>query len=371
MAVTFGQGFIVVSSRWSGFKAMLAAKELLLQFAEETDYYSLFALDGGVAYSTEIWKQNFQPSADYTEEQNAAALAEFEGGYKARANRPMEVRLEDGRIRQATEKSTQSRLTLYSHDWTDPTTWYSTATYVAGETATDSGDHQAYSLAHVKVIDSYHGKMTGEDALRDAQGRSFRVSVYVNGTKKTEQDPHSASGGDYTINYAAGTIHFLSANQPSDVVTVDYHHMVDSHFIISPTPGKNLRIDFAEVQFSTDVVITDSVVFQPYGLVDVFAPQLMPGVPSGTKIPLGDPLVYKGIKDFQNDAVRSYPAYPALGGSGWRGMTQPIVVFDWDYQAATVLVGAAQMEIHLFLEHDTPLEGTYATATFYCLSEDP
>jgi hypothetical protein len=276
----------------------------------------------------------------------------------------------DGRPRYAFEKSDVSKKTIISHDWTDPTTWVEQSVRVVDEVATDDGDHLSYSLAHDNVIDTYHGKCSQEDFLLSPGGFSYRVAVKVNDVAKTEQDPHYASGGDFTVNYNTGKIVFLSALDPADVVKVTYHYENGSQFTVKPDAGKALRLEFAEVQFSGDVQITDSVTFQPYGLVDVFAPQLMPGIPSGTKIPLANPVVYKSMTDFQNDAVKSYPSYPALGGNGWRGSPQPIVVLDWDYVSATVLRADAGMEVRLKLQHDTPFGGWYATATFYCLSED-
>lgn len=276
----------------------------------------------------------------------------------------------DGRQRFALEKSDVSKKTFISHDWTDPTTWVEQSVRVVDEVATDDGDHLNYSLAHDHVIDTYHGKCSQEDFLLDPNGNSYRVTVKVNDVVKTEQDPHYATGDDFTVDYNAGKIVFLSALDPADVVKVTYHYENGSQFTVKPEAGKALRLEFAECQFSGDVGITDSVIFQAYGLVDVFAPQLMPGIPSGTKIPLGNPVIYKSMTDFQNDAVKSYASYPALGGNGWRGSPQPIVVLDWDYVSATVLRADCGMEVRLKLQHDTPFSGWYATATFYCLSED-
>ncbi len=276
----------------------------------------------------------------------------------------------DGRKRFAVEKSDSTKKTIVSHDWTDPTTWAEASVRRVAEVVTDSGDHKKYTTNHLNIIDTYHGKVSQEDFLTDSGGHSYRAEVKVNGSVKTEQDPHTASGGDYTINYAAGEINFISALAPSDVVTVTYHYATLSTFTVKPEAGKALKLDFAEVQFSDDVVLADSVVFQPYGLVDVFAPQLVPGTyPSGTKIPLGNPVIYKTMTDFQNDAVKAYATYPVLGGSGWRGSPHAIVVLDWDYVTSTVLRSDLGMEIRLSLQHDVPFGGWYATATFYCISE--
>src|SRR3990167_297718 len=280
-----------------------------------------------------------------------------------------ESRTQDGKPIYALEKSDVNKATLISHDWTDPTTWYETSIRVADELVTNSGDNQRYVLAHTYIIDTYHGKISREDFIKDADGYTYRIEVKVNDVIKIEQDPHYGSGGDYTINYDDGYVDFLSPLDPADEVKAIYHYMVDSIFTIKPDAGKNLKIVFVEVQFSDDVILNDTVVFQPYGLVDVFAPQLMPGVPSGTKIPLGDPTKYKTMTDYQNEAVKAYATYPMLGGAGWRGSPKAIVIMDWDYVSSTVLNSAYGMEVRIKLEHDTEFDGWYATASFYCISE--
>lgn len=277
----------------------------------------------------------------------------------------------DGSPLLTTRKPDAPKVTLITPNWCDPTTWYPSSAYVEDEVAEDSGDHQTYNLDHQNVIDTYHGKITFEDYLKDSEGRSYRVVVKVDDVEKTEQDPHAGSSGDYTVDYAAGTVTFLSALTGTEVVTVTYHYANGSTFIVAPTAGKMLLVEKVEVQFSADIVMNDTVVFQPYGLVDVFAPELMPGVPSGTKIPLGDPLKYKTLPDLLNDSNHAYPAYPALGGSNWRSLSQAAYIFSWDYDVgATLLFASYGMEIRISLEHDSPNGGAFATAALYCTSEN-
>lgn len=279
----------------------------------------------------------------------------------------------DGSPILASKKPDSPKLTFITPNWCDKTTWYEGSTYVPNETATDSGDHTTYNLAHQYVIDLYHGKVTFEDVCRDSEGRSYRVVVKVNGEAKTEQDPHYGTGGDYTINYAAGTVTFLAALQAEDVVTVEYHYAASSSYTIAPTAGKILVIDKVEVQFSEDIEMRDTFIFQAYGLVEVFAPQLMQppySLPPGTKIPLGDALVYKTLGDLLNDSNHAYPAYPAVGGSNWRALKKAAYVFSWDYDVgATNLHANYGMEVRVSLEHDAVCGGAFATAAFYCTSE--
>lgn len=263
------------------------------------------------------------------------------------------------------------KLTLITPNWCDKTTWYTGSIYAEDEVATDSGDHQTYNLSHQNVIDTYHGKITFEDFLKDSEGRSYRVVVKVDDVEKTEQDPHVGSGGDFTVDYAAGTVTFAQALAGTEVVKVTHHYADTSVFIIAPDAGKKLLVEKVEVQFSSNIEMTDTFLFQAYGLVDVFAPQLMPGIPSGTKIPLGDPLKYKTLGDLLNDSNHAYPAYPAVGGSNWRAMPQAAYIFSWDYDVGMTLLSSSYgMEIRVSLEHDSVCGGSFATAAFYCTSED-
>jgi hypothetical protein len=284
-------------------------------------------------------------------------------------------RTADGRERTASEKSSANRTNFYTHDFTDPCSWYPKANRVVDETATDSGNHTTYTLAHVNVIDSYHGRLTQEDDLLSTAGHSLRVAVKVNGVSKTEQDPHYGTGGDYTVNYELGHVIFTSAKSAEDVVTVTYHYATTSVFTVKPDAGKQLLIDIAEVQFSEDINPRDTVLFEVWGIADYFYPPMYVGnypgqIPPGTLVRL-QRLAYKSMSDFHNDAFRSYPSYPALGDpNNWRAQSQPVTTFDWDYLGSVALSSAKGLEIRVSLEHDEPYDGYMATATFYCRAEE-
>lgn len=277
------------------------------------------------------------------------------------------------RLRVAIEKPDQPSVTIYTHDWTDPTTWYQQSSCLI-DTTPIRVSSKIYRLLHENIIDTYHGNLTNEDFLVDENNHSYRVIVKKNGNTLVEDDPHiGINSGDYHINYASGTIFFKNDVNENDVILVSYHYANNSIFTVKPDSGKVLRLEVVEVQFSRDVVLNDTVKFQPRGYCIAFAPQLAQSnggpYPDLTKIPLGNPVVYKTMSDFQNDALKAYPGYPAIGGSGWRGMYQEVFVFDWDYLRTKPLYHSLGMEVQVFLEHDVPFGGYYATATFYCTSE--
>lgn len=260
-----------------------------------------------------------------------------------------------------------SRLTFVSHDWTDKTTWFSDSVRVTGATLTRDSATK-YSFGHQFLIDTYHAKVWEEDDLLDGDGHSYRVKVSVDGVEKTERDPHVGTGGDFTVDYATGEATFLSDVAIEAVVTGEYHYENGSTFYVRPLAGKKFLIDKSEVQFSGNIELNDSITFETFGLVDVFAPQLVGAIPSGTLIPLKH-VRYKSIKDFYNEANGAMPTYPALGGTGFRAVQQPVVVMKWDYAALLEITSAYGMEVRIYLDHHVPMGGEYASATLYGLSE--
>jgi hypothetical protein len=244
-----------------------------------------------------------------------------------------------------------------SQNWCDKTTWWYSATHVSDETATTvDPERKVWSLAHQNVIDTYHGKLTGEEALPD-----YLVVVKVGGVTKGEQDPHYGTGGDYTVNYAAGTITFLSAVPGGTDPVVSYYHETGSTWIISPAAGEVWKLKGAESQFSDDVDMTDSMVYEVWA----YDPNDPPN-----KMMVAFPDYYKTMSDFVNDANKAYPTIPAFGSpTNWRASKRPITVFAWDFQTTTPLVSSWGMELRVRLEHDTPYAGTFATGTFYFIRE--
>jgi hypothetical protein len=272
----------------------------------------------------------------------------------------------DGRPKFAIGKRDDARHNYYSHNWCDPTTWYSSSVFVVDEIAENIGDNKIYQLDHYNVIDTYHGKIFGEDYLLDHDGYSYRVTVKVNGEVRTEHDPHYvdySDAYDYIIDYANAKIIFAETLQSTDEVMVTYHYENGSDFRVCLTENKNHFIECGEAQFSEDVEITDSIKYQ------VFVTN--PHYPTGPKkIPYGIPHVYKTITDFQVEAVKAYPKYPPLGGSSWRGLQKSVLVLNWDYVTGTTLQYAYDAEIRIWLDHDKPFGGTYASMTFYGFDEE-
>ena len=362
----------VITLRWQDFKQLVINKMLLVQYITNVDGYCVFSFDQNIAYKCTLifttLSSDYPFDYDYSQTQNDLDVADFLTNYLPKTNKPIIQNTalngvpitSDGRIRIAAEKSSLNKSTIYSPNYCDQTTWFPSAVYVVNETVSQSVDGY-YHLAHSSIIDSYHGKISNEDYLLGPDGYSLRVTVVQDGYTMTEQDPHFATGGDYVINYTTGIIYPVTLNQP---ITVTYHYANGSTFTINPPTGMEIIIDSAECEFSTDIILTDTVEFIVMGYASVFAPQL--GLPAGYRIPLST-TKYKTMNDFYNDAVKSYPVYPPMGGSGWRGVNVPSTVLNWDYISATAISSALGMQVIIKLEHDTPFGGLYATTTFFTI----
>lgn len=336
---------------WAEFKKWLNGTYAYLPFiyAESATSYTIAAIDSTITRTFSI---------------NKIDATEFEAGYKAMANKSLVPLTADYRQRVALEKPSGSRATQITFNWCDKTSWYPDAARIVDETPTEPENEAYYQLAHTYLIDTYHGKIFGEDFLKDANNNSYRVVVKVDGVTKTEQNPHTGSGGDYTIDYVNGRITPLSWSRGTGAVTVTYNYAQTSKFWVKPPTGCKLVVNAVEVQFAGNLDLTDTAIFQPRGLASYWAPQY--GLPAGTKIPLGNPLMYKTIRNFYDDAMKSYPPYTALGGNSWRGSQQAMILLDWDYTRTTDLYDSKGMDIEVRLEHDAAYGGEFATVTFYC-----
>lgn len=273
---------------------------------------------------------------------------------------PQEVRLAgattfDNKLRVSAEKSSAPTRNIYSHDFTDRTTWWTASVFVSHEQA-DALDEerQVFVLDHPFVIDTLHAKISNEEALR-VSAEGYAVSVWIDSVLQTEADPHTGDG-DYQVNYQTGRITFVTPVALGAVVEVTYRYATTSAFEIVPQPGKNVTPLQAEIQFTTDIEIQDTLRYQ----VMVWDPE------NEVHVPHGEPTVFKCFKDYLNDSQRAYPTYPGNGTVGnWRALPVPSIIMDWDYLGENALKSLYGAKLRIWLEHDEPFTGTFCAATFY------
>ena len=188
---------------------------------------------------------------------------------------------------------------------------------------------------------------------QDANG----LKVKVDGVQKTERAPWAVSGGDFEIDYATGTVTFFEAQ--TGVVMADYSASASSLFIIAPTEGKRLWMEYSEVQFSRDIDIKSNTYFQPWAYNPADPPN---------KVPVAAATTYKTLDNYIEEANGCYPSIPPMGGT--RGFSQYRETFPFKYATIKELLPSYGLEIRVWLEGDVPFGGEYGTATFYCTSRD-
>lgn len=87
--ITPGASFIVLASQWTAFKAIaITGKALLVQYDDDGDVYTIFALDGVECYQTTIWKGTVPDTVtpSYSQAQNDADKTDFVNNYLPTAN---------------------------------------------------------------------------------------------------------------------------------------------------------------------------------------------------------------------------------------------------------------------------------------------
>ena len=362
---------------WNTLKTIQASRLLSWQHKEYPDRYEVFVVDGGIEFNTVLFKQTASIAGGLTP-QMVSDVQDFETNILPKSNQQaIDKRSASGRQWVTVFPPEGQSRTVVTHDWSDPTTWYENSIRVVDEVATNSGDNLTYNLSNGNVIDVCHGKILGEDFLKDSQGNSYRVQVKVNGVQKTEVDPHTGSG-DYTVDYAAGKVTFSSALNPTDEVRVTYYYAGGSRFTIKPKSGEILYISSIRAVFTDNIDVRDTMRFVPYGLADVFAPTMVSSgqVASGTLIQLDDGISYKTFQDYVVESSNTSNRVQTIGGlsGNWRSSPGPLNKFEWRYEALSTLYSSYGMEIRIFLENDVPfgsIDGArpLAKAAFECFVE--
>jgi len=262
---------------------------------------------------------------------------------------------DDNRIRISQEpRKSGSTTVIVSHNWCDPTTWYTQSERVVGETLIDSGDGYTFTSSQPNWIDLTHGKVYREDLISS----SYTPVIKIDGYEATERIPWANSGGDFTINYSDGSVTFFSS-QSGKTITADFSYENGSLFVVSPNNGKRLWVEYSEVQFSKDVDLTGSTYFQPWA----YNPMDLPN-----KVPITAATIYKTFDNYIEEANGCYPEIPAMGGT--RGILNPRITFPFKYSIVKELLSSFGVEIRIWISNDIPFKGEYGTVTFYCTSYD-
>lgn len=233
---------------------------------------------------------------------------------------------------------------IASHNLCDPTTWYTSAVQVLDHTLVDQGDAKTFRSANADYqanwIDASHGKILRENLIR----AQYAPHITVNGVTQTENSMF-VQDGDYSIDYATGTVTF-NEEQVGQTVWADFWHATTSEWILAPQPGTVLVIKDSETQFSEDLLWNDAIVYD---------------------VSFGGQVVrtseYRSIMQMMMEARGAHPAVPSVGGPG--GIPSPMHGFPFIYAAATPLPSSMLAQIKVRLAHDIPFGGSHSSITFY------
>lgn len=277
--------------------------------------------------------------------------------------------------------------TIYcSSNFCDKCTWYGGSVRVTEEVLT-SNDGYTWSSANTFWVDMASGRVLDDDGIADEQRllnpgdpHGYQVVVTVDNVEKTCRDHFATSGGDYEVYFEDGYIK-STTDWTGSVVKCSYSYADDSVFILAPLPGYTLNIEAAESDFTTDVVMNDCILYEVKGLVDVFAPELMPGVPSGTKITLLSNK-YKRLGQILTEAIGSFPTIKSLGVADEhkglslkeirrqsRGVNSDFIAVPFRYATMRSLNSAYGLELHVKLENNNVFGGSHCSLTLYCTSK--
>lgn len=265
----------------------------------------------------------------------------------------------DGNQKITVQPRIGSSKTIITHNFADPCTWWQESIEVSGEILTPkvADNYDTYTCENVNIIDCEHGRITFDSGIDP----KYKIKVEVN-------DNTVESG--FIFNYELGEITFDPPLTVSDTVKLSYYYATDATFTIAAIPGKKLKIENVETQFSENVKISDSVEFhfEEWG----YNPYDLPN-----KI-MYKTTIYKNIKNFMDESNNGfYKFMPAMDN-----LTQGVHVFIWNYPASRQIIYSQGAEVRLkmksvedgsFSKKITGKSGEdieIATVAFYSISED-
>lgn len=275
-------------------------------------------------------------------------------------------RTKGGKQVQSNYPNTTKHTNIKSFNFADPTSWFEQAVHVQSETHDITSSTSTVDLNNDKIINATQGNIHDEMHITDDNGYDYAIDVWVNGTKKSEEDFHTGNG-DYSVDYQNGTLTFNNALSDGDTVEVDYHHadlnsnsdMPASMWHVEPEDGKKLDIVRAELQSTADLNMLDSMRFE-IGYYDA----------NGNWVNIQDPNVYKTWHDVLIESNGAMPQYQPPSSPDKRDLQKPVDVFQWDYTSTITLKSSQNICVRIYNEHDVPHDGNYLTVTLYCLVED-
>lgn len=356
---------------WNQIKAVADARKLTFQWFQFETQYFIIVIDGSL--EAICWLDISTPPLP--------GQIDFETNYKPRGNSRQENRIFNDRGGMIVDTdyrrgpSGSSAITLNTHCFGDRTTWFQNSARVVGETLTDTGNGLAFSAVNPHWINtasnrlSYTYKKWPTRTGVFVPQTTWAVNISIGGVL---QNPST-----YTVDFAGGRVTFL-LSQAGQTVLCDYSHnnntINPSEFLVIAPLHFKYVLENIEIQMSQNISFSDPIIFEvwagPIGsTVNSFNhPQL--GWFPGALYDAGygqQRMIYRDIRDFLNMSNNTGSvALPATGG-----LTQPILIFPFEYVKAVVLDSQNAALIRLKLVNDVQIANCeLGTCTFY-MDVDP
>lgn len=389
MSIHLSSQFTQKYYTWTNWKIIQLSKSGNHQFDDDNIVYIIYFYDQPEVYLCTIWK-NIVPdgiiSGGYSQEQNDADRTDFENNYKSKSNKSLQIRDFEGRDVHVTLPRSGSEFATVTHNFCDPCTWFNGSVRIT-EILTNHGDGYRFDGSNINWIDMITGRVRGDDDIALVQQEEnpvdmhgYQVVITIDGQTMNMCPIFSKIDGDYWINFEDGYIIFLNS-QIDKTITASYSYANTSEWILSPQNGKILDIEYAEADFASDIVMNDTIQYIIYGYVDVFAPQLVPDVSSGTQIPILT-YSYKRYSQILSEAVGSFPTLTPNGSDPAhrsldygefrrtsRGLKKDSVSIPFRYGTKRSFSSAAGLKLVIKLVNDKKFDGESATITFYGTSK--
>jgi len=273
----------------------------------------------------------------------------------------------DGYIEVVEQPREGNAQNYYCPNFCDKTSWYPNATTVSEFELTDSGDLTTWNTDGTHPgpwIDLYHGKMFAENDLITATptlGMVVEASEDDGETwdEKTQNTFGDTSTGDYDVDYTNGTVTFNSALSNGDRVRASFSKAPSTlTWTVAPPSNKELRLMYAEAQFTKDCAFTADIVYETWA----YNPSDLPN-----KIKIGE-MRYKTMSDLLYETTGSYPVIPSFTAESLRVFDKDVVIFPFKYNTMKNIKDSLGVEIRVCTAKEHT--GTWATTTLYCLMKD-
>lgn len=98
MTLNIGTSFITLSSTWEELKTVVNRDHLKLRSRDKDGELHLFAIDNPIVYLCTLYRGDVPHAVPLTQEENDAAIAEFEADYELTANQAIVRRNEYGNV---------------------------------------------------------------------------------------------------------------------------------------------------------------------------------------------------------------------------------------------------------------------------------